>query len=274
MSTLRVPGAQLYYEVSGDGPLLILIPGAAGEGEVFHQLVGPLAARYEVVTYDRRGFSRSQLDGPQDDDRRLDTDVDDVRCLIEHITDKPAIVFGNSSGAIVALEILIRHPELINTVVAHEPPVVNLLPDASKWQAFFDEVYDTYCQAGATKAMHQFATGTVGTADRQLMARYMQLHTNERNLANVTYWLEHELRQYPRVKLDLDGLAAHTKQLVLAGGRDSQDQLTYLPNKVLAQKLGLEMVHLSGGHLGFIANPVEFAKELMDTLHDRAPISS
>ena len=33
MSTLKVPGAQLYYEVSGDGPLLILIPGAKGEGQ-------------------------------------------------------------------------------------------------------------------------------------------------------------------------------------------------------------------------------------------------
>jgi hypothetical protein len=63
MSTLKVPGAQLYYEVSGDGPLLILIPGAAGTGEVFRPLTGPLAERYQVVTYDRRGFSRSELDG-------------------------------------------------------------------------------------------------------------------------------------------------------------------------------------------------------------------
>ncbi len=38
MSTLKVPGAQLYYEASGDGPLLILIPGAKGEGEVFRPL--------------------------------------------------------------------------------------------------------------------------------------------------------------------------------------------------------------------------------------------
>jgi len=59
MSTLKVPGAQLYYEVIGDGPLLIMIPGAAGTGEVFGSLVEPLAERYQVITYDRRGFSRS-----------------------------------------------------------------------------------------------------------------------------------------------------------------------------------------------------------------------
>src|SRR5574341_1969259 len=86
MSTLTVPGAKLYYEVSGEGPLLIMIPGVAGTGEVFRPLTGPLAKRYQVVTYDRRGFSRSELDGPQDYDHRLDTDVADVGHLIEQLT--------------------------------------------------------------------------------------------------------------------------------------------------------------------------------------------
>src|SRR5712691_7434311 len=148
MSTLKVPSAQLSYEVTGEGPLLILIPGAAGVGEVFRQVVDELAARYQVVTYDRRGFSRSSLDGPQDYDHRLSTDADDVRRLIEHLTDKPATVFGSSSGAMVALEVLIHSPERVQTVVVHEPPTVSLLPDAAKWQAFFDGVYDTYREAG------------------------------------------------------------------------------------------------------------------------------
>src|SRR5260370_19089785 len=155
MSTLKVPGAQLFYEVSGDGPLLILIPGARGEGEVFRQVARPLAARYQVVTYDRRGFSRSSLDGPQDYDHRLATDADDVRRLIEHLTDNLATIFGSSSGAIVALEVLSHSPERVQTVVAHEPPVLSLLPDAAKWPPFFDGVYDTYRQRGDPAAMHQ-----------------------------------------------------------------------------------------------------------------------
>jgi pimeloyl-ACP methyl ester carboxylesterase len=61
MSTLKVPGAQLSYEIEGSGPLLILIPGASGVGEVFRQIARELIAQYQVVTYDRRGFSRSQL---------------------------------------------------------------------------------------------------------------------------------------------------------------------------------------------------------------------
>src|SRR5215469_16785206 len=122
MSTLKVPGAQLSYEVSGSGPLLILIPGAAGTGEVFRPLAHHLISQYQVVTYDRRGFSRSSLDGPQDDEHRLATDADDVRRLLEHLADRPATVFGNSSGAIVALEIISHYPEQVQTVVANAPP--------------------------------------------------------------------------------------------------------------------------------------------------------
>jgi pimeloyl-ACP methyl ester carboxylesterase len=276
MSTLKVPGANLYYELDGEGSLLIMIPGAPGTGQVFQSLVGPLAERYQVVTYDRRGFTRSKLDGPQDYDHPLATDADDVRRLIEQLTDKrrspvdkPALVFGNSSGATVALEVLSRYPERVDTVFAHEPLVVNLLPDAAKWIAFFDAVYDTYRQLGFGRAMHQFATETLGSEDTKVLARNMNLHRNKQNLANATYWMEHELRQYPRAEPDLNSLTAHAGQIVLVGGRDSQDQMTYQPGKVLAQKLGLDIVSLPGGHLGFMTYPVKFANELMDILEDR-----
>jgi pimeloyl-ACP methyl ester carboxylesterase len=270
MSTLKVPGAQLSYEVSGSGPLLILIPGASGTGEVFHQVACDLSARHQVVTYDRSGFSRSQLDGHQDYDHRLSTDADDVRRLIELLTDQPAIVFGNSSGAIVALEVLTHYPERIQTVVAHEPPVVLLLPDAAKWLAFFDGLYDTYRKDGVPQAMHQFASGIVGSVDRQVIEHSMAKHANEYTMANAAYWMEHELRQYRRVELDLEALEAASSRIVLAGGRDSRDQLTYQPNRVLARQLGREIVDFQGGHLGFMSHPAEFAKELMNVLGGRS----
>ncbi len=155
--------------MSGSGPLLILIPGASGTGESFRPLASHLISQYQVVTYDRRGFSRSHLDGPQDYDHRLATDADDVRRLIEHLTDQPALVFGSSSGAIVALEVLTRYPERVQTVVAHEPPVVSLLPDAAKWWAFFDRVYDSSHKNGIPKAMHQFVSMVAGKEDHQVI---------------------------------------------------------------------------------------------------------
>jgi pimeloyl-ACP methyl ester carboxylesterase len=268
MSLLTVPGAQVYYEVEGSGPLLILIPGASGTGESFRPLVSHLTAHYQLVIYDRRGFSRSMLDGPQDDVHRLATDADDVRRLIEHLRDQPALVFGNSSGALVALEVLTQHPERVQTVIAHEPPAVALLPDAATWWAFFDGIYETYRKEGVPKAMHQFANGVLGSADHRVLERAMVEHANEFTLANATYWMEHELRQYPQTELDLAKLSAYTERVVLAGGRDSRDQMTYQPNKVLAQQLGCDIIDFPGGHLGFLSFPAEFAKVLVNVLNN------
>ena len=202
MSILKVPGAQLYYEITGSGPLLILIPGASGTGASFRPLARELIARYQVVTYDRRGFSRSHLDGPQDYEHRLATDADDARCLIESLSDQSAIVFGNSSGALVALEVLARYPERVKTVVAHEPPVNSLLPDVAQRQASGNSVYDTYRKEGVLKAMLQFASGMT-KEDRQVIERAMKEQTNEYTEANAVYWMEQELGKYPRVALDL-----------------------------------------------------------------------
>ncbi len=264
--TLKVPGVQLFYERSGNGPLLILIPGARGDGESFRPLAHHLSAQYQVVTYDRRGFSRSYLDGPQDYDHRLATDADDVRRLIEHLTDQPAIVFGSSSGAIVALEVLTQYPERVQTVVAHEPPVVSLLPDAAKWWAFFDRIYDSSRKNGIPKAMHQFVSMVVGNEEHQVIERAMTQQANEYTKANAAYWMEHELRQYPRIELDLTVLAAHARQILLVGGRDAQDKVSYQSSKALARQLGLNIVDLPGGHIGFVTSPAEFAAALIDAL--------
>jgi acetyltransferase/esterase len=89
------------------------------------------------VTNDRRGFSRSSLDEPQAYDHRLAIDADGVWRLIAHLTDQRATVFDSSSGAIVAFEVISHTRAEVQTVVAHEPPAVKLLPDAAKWLAIF-----------------------------------------------------------------------------------------------------------------------------------------
>lgn len=265
MSTLNVPGAQLNYEVSGEGPLLVLIPGSNGGGDIFGQVAQSLKDRYQVVTYDRRGFSKSELDGTQDYDHRLQTDAEDVRRLIEHLSNKPATIFGTDSGAVVALEVLTLYADQVHTVVAHEPTAVKLLPDAAKWLALFVEVYDTYRQSGVPRAMHQYASGIL-SPDHRLLMPYIRDQTGEHGWANAAYWMEHELRQYASIEFDLKVLASHKIQLVVAGGIESQSQLSYQPSIVLAQTLSLDIVNLPGGHLGYLSHPDDFAKELTSVL--------
>lgn len=266
-NTLKAPGASLHYEVSGTGPILLLIPGGAGEGAPYRGLVGQLTSRYTVVVYDRRGFSNSPLDGPPNDDRKLESDSDDVRLLLERVAPGPSYVFGSSSGAIVALDFLTRYPEHALKVVVHEPPLLTLLPDATNRLAFLDEVYRTYQTSGIEEAFHQFSVGAGldGTPGLPTRAQLRQAVV-ERMERNRVFWLEHELRQYPRYAPNIPALKAKKARLILAGGRDSRDHFPYQPNTVLARMFGLSIVDFPGGHVGYVTHPREFAEQLAEVL--------
>jgi pimeloyl-ACP methyl ester carboxylesterase len=262
-SILEVPGARLYYETHGSGPVMLMVPGASGTADSFKTVTEHLVAHYTVVIYDRRGFSRSQLDGPQDYNHRLETDADDVRRLIERLSDEPATVFGSSSGAIVALEVLARHPSIVRTLIPHEPPAVRQLPDGQKWIDFFFAVYDLYRQSGIEPALKKFREQAFAESDRQAMARVPK---SEYTIANATYWFEHELRQYPAVGLDLDALKTYADRIMLMAGRESRGHPTYEVNMELGKKLGRELIELPGGHVGFLTQPAEFAREFVQAL--------
>ena len=109
-----------------------------------------------MLTWDRRGFARSPLDGPVPDDR-VGADVDDSATLIERTGAGPAHVFGSSSGAIVALHLLARRPELVATLVAHEPPLFPLLPDGDALLAQLDGFYQRFRADGPVPAMGEFS---------------------------------------------------------------------------------------------------------------------
>ena len=260
---LVVPGARLYYETHGGGPVMLMVPGATGSAYSFQRVAEHLAAQYTVVIYDRRGFSRSQLDGPQDYSPRLETDADDVRRLIEHLSDEPATVFGSSSGGVVGLKVLTHHPSVVRTLVPYEPAAVKQLPDGQKWVNFFFGVYDLYRQSGMEPALEKFREKAFAESDRQAMARAPK---NEYTLANATYWFEHELRQYPAVDLDLNALKAHADRIVLMGGRESRGYPCYEVNAQLGKKLGRELIELPGGHIGFLTQPAAFAPEFLGAL--------
>jgi pimeloyl-ACP methyl ester carboxylesterase len=268
-NTLTVPGATLYYEVRGAGPVLLLIPGGNGDAGPFERVANALAGRYTVASYDRRGFSRSPLNEPPDDRRRLDTDIDDAIHLLDHLTDDPAYVFGSSSGAIVALNLMARHPDRVRIVVAHEPPLAPLLPDAEAHLEFLDEVYETYRHSGVDSAMQKFNAG-IGQHVPQL-PQGMELPPQvvdmvSRIQRNFAFWLEHELRQYPRAVPDLAALEAVSTRVVLAGGRGSREHFPYRPNLILAERLSREVVDFPGDHIGYVTYPADFAAQLADLL--------
>src|SRR3954447_23957342 len=154
-----VDGASIYYEIRGHGPTLLMISGGGGDAGYYSPVADRLADQFTVITYDRRGNSRSTRDA--DRDMIVAQQSADARSLIEALGTPPAFVFGNSGGAIIALDLAARYPAGLAAVIAHEPPVVHVLPDAAEQLAFFDELQAINRQEGWYPAWLRFA-GTIG----------------------------------------------------------------------------------------------------------------
>ncbi|WP_067563662.1 alpha/beta fold hydrolase [Nocardia acidivorans] len=271
--TLRVPGAIVYYEVRGNGPLLLVIPGGGGDAAVVDPLADLLAERFTVACLDPRGYSHSTIDDGEPLDQRVEVQADDVYRLITHLTDEPAYVFGGSSGAIVGLELLARHPDRVHRLVAHEPPCFAILPDAEAQRAFVDEVYTLYRTEGLGAAGARFLKGIGGTMKplpdpASLSPRAQAMMA--RLIANSPVMMEHELRQFTSHIPDVEALRKVTDRLVLASGHETGDHLPARPAAVLAARLGIEGTRFPGGHSGFTDEPEAFADLLMRTLSTSA----
>ena len=127
-----MPGASIYYEVQGSGPMLLIIPGGPQDAGVFADISRLMADRYTVVAYDPRGNSRSAFDGGAGGAAGRCQQADDAAALIGALGGGPAHVFGTSGGAQIGLNLAARHPQLVDTLVAHEPPAIMMLPDPSE----------------------------------------------------------------------------------------------------------------------------------------------
>ena len=273
MTYLEVVGASLYYETSGTGPLLLCISGANGSAEAWRPLASYLQDTFTVVGYDRRGFSRSYLSRSQDYEHRLETDADDAASLIKHLSPKePATVIGNSSGAIVALTLLTRHPEVLRTLIAHEPPAMKLLPDFEELWAKQQDAYDTYRAHGVPPAMEKFMDLVMISRDAgQGMVSTLDPSNNPFMAGNTLYWFEREVLVYPQRDFDLEAIAKQ-KDLLMLGNADesNREALQYRGNVVLGEKVGSDVKLFSGGHVGFTTHAKEFARELRGYLKERS----
>src|SRR5712691_11214516 len=157
-ATLKVPGADLYYEVRGAGPVLVMMPGGPADAWVFRDIAGILASNYTVVTYDPRGLSHSKLESPLDKELIVQVFADDVHRLLAAVAGKEkGFAFASSGGATISLELAARHPEQLDTLVVHEPPSPSLQPDPDRVWAGMKEVVETYRKGDAGDAMQKFA---------------------------------------------------------------------------------------------------------------------
>ena len=272
-NTLKVPGATLYYEVQGSGPVLLMIPGGPADAGIFTALAGLMAESYTTVRYDPRGNSRSVLDAyPQDQD--MDRHGDDAQQLLALFGDEPAFVLGSSGGAQIGLNLAARHSGRVGTLIAHEPPCIQLLPDAEQNQRFTNDVAEAYRSSGAGAAMQRFLAVTgIGAGRKPENAAPTPPELREsygRMQGNLDYFFAHGFKPISLFVPDIARLRAGTTRIVVGVGETSAGQVAHRTGLALAERLGNQPVTFPGGHGGYNDCPAEFADKLREVLSGSA----
>ena len=264
---LDVKQARLYYETKGEGPAIVLIPGANGNAPIFAPIREFLCKNFKVITYDRRGFTRSKLSEDYQFTDKLADDANDVAALIDSLSDDgTAFVMGSSSGAIVALKTLLLHADKIKMLIPHEPPAIELFAnDKEKWEKVFKDVLVTYRTEGIKAAMQQFADGNVPPKDAQAM-QHKDLAPDSQTTKDTRYWFEHELPIYPYTKWTVNDFAPCRNKLLPANGTESAGYFPTFANLNLHRELGVDILSVPGGHLGYLFEAEEFARILTKAL--------
>jgi clorobiocin/coumermycin A biosynthesis protein CloN7/CouN7 len=261
--SLEVPGARLHYEIQGAGPLLVVV-GLPMGCKGFAPIARPLAEHFTVVTYDPRGVHASPADDPAQE-AEPELMADDAHRLIAALDAGPAYVFASSGGGVTALALAARHPDQVRVLVAHEPPLVELLPDRERVRAAIDEICDLYRQ-DRPAALQKY----LALADIRLHRPTPEPPEPNAFTAPWDVWtildrlFDFTLRPTTRYRPDIEALRPIADRIVIAGGSKAEGALFHRTAVAAADRLGTELVDFPGDHTGFLTDSEPFAQLLFE----------
>ena len=278
---LEIPGGTLVYDVRGPlppsgglHPLLMIGHPMAASG--FAALASHFPDR-TVVTYDPRGVERSEV---PDAEHTPTMNAEDVHRVVEAIGGGPVDLFGSSGGAVTGLELVAKYSSDVAVLVAHEPPVLEVLPDADNAREAFRRVSLAYHQNGFGAGMAMFIamTSVEGELTPDLLASpapdpaAFGLPTADDGTRDSVL-LSGASDPVTGFHVDAEVLRRAPSRIVLAAGMESRNLLPGRAAAGIAEVLGTELVMFPSHHGGFnggdgpyAGQPEAFAARLREAL--------
>ena len=193
----------------------------------------------------------------------------------------PSSFFASSGGAVNALELVAKHSDQVRTLVAHEPPAAQVLPDRDAALAANRDVRDTYLRSGFGPAMAKFIAlvGFKGEIPADYLDRpapdpaMFGLPTVDDGSRNDPL-LGQNMVTCTHYQPDFDALrCAASTRIVIAAGAESEGEMAHRGAEAVAERLGTTLVIFPSGHGGFLGNeygmpgdPDGFAAKLREVL--------
>jgi pimeloyl-ACP methyl ester carboxylesterase len=279
--TLEAPGALLTYDVrrneASDAPALFLI-GSPMAAAGFGTLAGYFADR-TVITCDPRGSERSRrTDGAATS--TPEEHGDDLHRIIAAVGAGPVDLFASSGGAVNALALVAQHPEDVRTLVAHEPPLAALVPDAEHALAACRDISETYQRQGMGPAMAKFIA--IVSHQGPITPEYLAAPApdpamfglpSEDDGSRDDVLLGQNILTCTSYEPDVEALRIASTRIVVAVGAESEGQLARRGGEAVAERIGTTAVDFPSDHGGFLGGeygqtgqPEAFAARLREVL--------
>jgi pimeloyl-ACP methyl ester carboxylesterase len=250
---IRIGSVEFYCETRGSGSGLLLVPGAGGDSGQYDSLAAALATTHRVVTYDRRSCSRSTRPA-QWATTSVEEQADDAAGLIAALGVGPMDVFGNSTGALIALCLAQRAPSAVSRLVVHEPALMSVLEDPDLAMAIVQPVIAEGMEhggmEGGAEAFLRFAGGPA----------YDRIPTDAiaRILNNAEVLFVAEFGAFASWAPDPAALSTSPVAIsVLSSGRTAPFFVEAA--QWVARHVGATVATAPGGHMGFLEDPQTFA---------------
>jgi pimeloyl-ACP methyl ester carboxylesterase len=273
MPHMSINDVELYYEAQGSGPPLVLVHGSWDNLAVWQQVAERLAERYRVISYDRRGHTRSGCpSGP----RTRRQDEDDLAALITALAGEAAYVAANSFGGVISLGLAARRPELVRALAVHEPPALGaadgeLAELAHSTLSTLEEVLDEIESGAQERATRRFIEEiAIGPGAWELCPAEFRAGL----VANAGAFLA-EQRDPEAIALDFGGVRRSGCRMLLTKGDQSPLWL-----RLLLDRLG-ELLPLAAkttiagaGHVPHETNPAEYADVIDAFFRQRAAVAA
>ncbi len=266
VETTRVSsdGAELHVEMRGEGPAILLV-GCPMNALAFAPFADELAADHTVITTDPRGINRSTVV-----DRDLDVTPEilasDYRHILAHFELEKVSIFGSSGGAVAALAFAQASSELVDTVIAHEPPLEELLDDRSLLRANTEDMVEAYLAGDVAGAWIKFFDGANIQMPPTEVAAWINNRTDEQELADEAFFFAHTMRPTSWWQPDVAALRAIGSRIVIGVGAESTGQVCDRTATAMASLLGTVPTVFPGDHTGFVDHPQSFAATFRKTL--------
>ena len=263
---LNKDNVNIYYEVSGEGEALILIHGVVTDSSLFEQTAQILSAHFKVVTFDRRGNSRSRMKGADPDHApfSIAEQAEDIYDLMLELGINEAYLAGASAGGVIGEHFFEKHPEMVKHLIMYEAGMLgHMMKEDAAFREWSDRTKALVDAGKINSALLRFSQH-IGPADDRSPARSPEV--SERELGNVMYAFNSEIPALHSYFPDFGFLKANADKITVAAGEKSGDTAYVREAKRLADDIGKKLLYYPGGHNLPYDLPTEFAVSIMGTI--------